>query len=417
MAERARVKVLIVHNSYQQPGGEDVVAGREAALLRQAGHEVMEYRRSNHELRALSPWGKLTFPKQVIWAGESVRDLRALIHEEKPQVAHFHNTFLMISPSAYQVCQEMSIPVVQTLHNYRFLCPRADFFRNGHICEECLGKTPPWPGVVYGCYRGSRAQTAVVATMLTVHRWLKTWDEQVDAYIALTEFARQKFIQGGLPAEKILLKPNFVDPDPGLRVGIGDYALFVGRFSPEEKVLTLLKAWQKIEGIRLKLVGGEAHELRIRQFPGEFALEKVEFLGRRTRDQVFALMKEARLLIFPSEWYEAFPLVLAEAFACGVPVVATRLGAMAEIVEEGRTGLFFTPGDSDDLSAKVQWAFAHPQEMAQMGRRARQEFEAKYTGERNREGLLNIYRIAIGRARERRGEPSASSALEPAEIG
>jgi glycosyltransferase involved in cell wall biosynthesis len=417
MAERARVKVLIVHNSYQQPGGEDVVAGREAALLRQAGHEVMEYRRSNHELRALSPWGKLTFPKQVIWAGESVRDLRALIHEEKPQIAHFHNTFLMISPSAYQVCQEMSIPVVQTLHNYRFLCPRADFFRNGHICEECLGKTPPWPGVVYGCYRGSRAQTAVVATMLTVHRWLKTWDEQVDAYIALTEFARQKFIQGGLPAEKILLKPNFVDPDPGLRVGIGDYALFVGRFSPEEKVLTLLKAWQKIEGIRLKLVGGEAHELRIRQFPGEFALEKVEFLGRRTRDQVFALMKEARLLIFPSEWYEAFPLVLAEAFACGVPVVATRLGAMAEIVEEGRTGLFFTPGDSDDLSAKVQWAFAHPQEMAQMGRRARQEFEAKYTGERNREGLLNIYRIAIGRARERRGEPSASSALEPAEIG
>jgi glycosyltransferase involved in cell wall biosynthesis len=417
MAERARVKVLIVHNSYQQPGGEDVVAGREAALLRQAGHEVMEYRRSNHELRALSPWGKLTFPKQVIWAGESVRDLRALIHREKPQIAHFHNTFLMISPSAYQVCQEMSIPVVQTLHNYRFLCPRADFFRNGHICEECLGKTPPWPGVVYGCYRGSRAQTAVVATMLTVHRWLKTWDEQVDAYIALTEFARQKFIQGGLPAEKILLKPNFVDPDPGLRVGIGDYALFVGRFSPEEKVLTLLKAWQKIEGIRLKLVGGEAHELRIRQFPGEFALEKVEFLGRRTRDQVFALMKEARLLIFPSEWYEAFPLVLAEAFACGVPVVATRLGAMAEIVEEGRTGLFFTPGDSDDLSAKVQWAFAHPQEMAQMGRRARQEFEAKYTGERNREGLLNIYRIAIGRARERRGEPSASSALEPAEIG
>jgi glycosyltransferase involved in cell wall biosynthesis len=417
MAARARVKVLIVHNSYQQPGGEDVVAGREAALLRQAGHEVMEYRRSNHELRALSPWGKLTFPKQVIWAGESVRDLRALIHEEKPQVAHFHNTFLMISPSAYQVCQEMSIPVVQTLHNYRFLCPRADFFRNGHICEECLGKTPPWPGVVYGCYRGSRAQTAVVATMLTVHRWLKTWDEQVDAYIALTEFARQKFIQGGLPAEKILLKPNFVDPDPGLRVGIGDYALFVGRFSPEEKVLTLLKAWQKIEGIRLKLVGGEAHELRIRQFPEEFALEKVEFLGRRTRDQVFALMKGARLLIFPSEWYEAFPLVLAEAFACGVPVVATRLGAMAEIVEEGRTGLFFTPGDSDDLSAKVQWAFAHPQEMAQMGRRARQEFEAKYTGERNREGLLNIYRIAIGRARERRGEPSASSALEPAEIG
>jgi glycosyltransferase involved in cell wall biosynthesis len=394
------MKVLIIHNIYQQPGGEDIVAGQEAALLRQAGHEVIEYRRSNHEITALSLWDKLTLPKQVIWSGDSVRDLRALIHEEKPHIAHFHNTFLMISPSAYHVCQEMGIPVVQTLHNYRFLCPRADFFRNGHICEECLGKTPPWPGIVYGCYHGSRAQTTVVATMLTIHRWLKTWDEQVDAYIALTEFARQKFIQGGLPAEKIMLKPNFVDPDPGMREGIGDYALFVGRFSPEKKVLTLLKAWEKIEGIPLKLVGGGAQELQIRQFPREFALEKVEFLGRRTRDQVFALMKKARVLIFPSEWYEAFPLVLAEAFACGVPVVATRLGVMAEIVEEGRTGLFFTPGDSDDLSAKVRWAFTHPQEMAQMGRRARQEFEAKYTGERNREGLLNIYRLAIGRARE-----------------
>jgi glycosyltransferase involved in cell wall biosynthesis len=396
------MKVLIIHNSYQQPGGEDIVAGQEAALLRQAGHEVIEYRRSNHEVKALGLWDKLTLPKRVIWAGKSAQDLRALTHREKPHIAHFHNTFLMISPSAYHVCQEMGIPVVQTLHNYRFLCPRADFFRNGHVCEDCLGKTPPWPGIVYGCYHGSRVQTAVVAAMLTVHRWLKTWDEQVDAYIALTEFARQKFIQGGLPAEKIMLKPNFVDPDPGMREGTGDYALFVGRFSPEKKVMTLLKAWENIEGIHLKLVGGGAQELRIRQFPREFASEKVEFLGRRTRDQVFALMKKARLLIFPSEWYEAFPLVLAEAFACGVPVVTTRLGVMAEIVEEGRTGLFFTPGDSDDLSAKVQWAFAHPQEMAQMGRRARQEFEAKYTGVRNREELLNIYRIAIGRARERR---------------
>jgi glycosyltransferase involved in cell wall biosynthesis len=199
-----------------------------------------------------------------------------------------------------------------------------------------------------------------------------------------------------------MLKPNFVDPDPGMREGMGEYALFVGRLSPEKKVLTLLKAWEKIEGIPLKLVGGEAQELEIHQLIPEFASEKVEFLGRHTRDQVFALMKKARLLIFPSEWYEAFPLVLAEAFACGVPVVATRIGVMAEIVEDGRTGLFFTPGDSDDLSAKVQWAFAHPQEMAQMARRARQEFEAKYTRERNREGLLNIYRLAIGRARERR---------------
>jgi len=395
------MKVLIIHNAYQQPGGEDVVVAQEAVLLRQAGHEVIEYRRSNHEIKALNLWNKLILSKQLIWAGDTVQDLKALIQQEKPHVAHFHNTFLMTSPSAYHVCQEMSIPVVQTLHNYRLLCPRADFFRNGRVCEECLGKTPPWPGIVHGCYRGSRAQTAVVATMLTVHRWLKTWNEQVDVYIALTEFARQKLIQGGLPAEKIVLKPNCVDPDPGMREGGGDYALFVGRLSSEKKLLTLLEAWKKLGGIPLKLVGSGPQETEIRQFTREFGLEKVEFLGQRTRDQVFTLMKKACVLISPSELYETFGLVLVEAFACGAPVIAARIGAMAEIVEDGRTGLFFTPGDPDDLSAKVAWAFTHPQEMAQMGRRARQEFEAKYTGDRNREGLLNIYRLAIDRARER----------------
>ena len=187
-----------------------------------------------------------------------------------------------------------------------------------------------------------------------------------------------------------------------MREDVGDYALFVGRFSPEQKLLTLLEAWKKFRGIPLKLVGDRPQKGKIHQLVRGVGLEKVEFLGQRTRDQVFALMKKAYLLIFPSEWYETFGLVLVEAFACGVPVVTARLGAMAEIVEDGRTGLFFTPGDPDDLSAKVEWAFTHPQEMVQMGRRGRQEFEVKYTRDRNYERLLNIYRLVIDRARERR---------------
>jgi glycosyltransferase involved in cell wall biosynthesis len=395
------MKVLIVHNTYQQPGGEDVVAAQEANLLQQAGHEVIEYRRSNHEISVLSLWNKVALAKRAIWAGDTVRDLRAVIHQEKPDVAHFHNTFVMISPSAYQACREMGIPVVQTLHNYRLFCPRADFFRDGHVCEECLGKTPPWPGIVHGCYRGSRTQTAVVATMLTVHRLLKTWDEQVDVYIALTDFARQKFIQGGLPAEKIVLKPNFVDPDPGMRESAGDYGFFVGRFAPEKKLLTLLQAWEQLPEMPLKVVGSGLQEREIRQFAQERGLANVEFLGQRPRDEVFALMKGARLVVFPSEWFETFGLVIVEAFACGVPVVAARLGAMAELVEDGRTGLLFTPGDRDDLAAKIAWAATHSQDMAQMGRRGRQEFEAKYTKDGNREMLLSVYRLAIDRAKER----------------
>jgi glycosyltransferase involved in cell wall biosynthesis len=251
---------------------------------------------------------------------------------------------------------------------------------------------------VHGCYRDSRAQTAVVAAILTFHRWLNTWDEQVDAYIALTEFARQKFIQGGLPAEKMAVKPNFVAPDPGMREDLGDYAIFVGRFSPEKKILTLLQGWRKLEGIPLKLVGGGPKQGEVHWIIQESRLANVELLGWLPRDRMFAVMKKARCLIFCSEWYETFGLTMIEAFACGVPVVATRLGAMAEIVEEGRTGLLFTPGDPDDLSVKVEWAFTHPQEMAQIGRRARQEFEAKYTADRNCEALLNIYRSAMERA-------------------
>jgi glycosyltransferase involved in cell wall biosynthesis len=394
------MKVLQVHNSYQQPGGEDVVVAQEAALLRGAGHEVIEYRRSNHDIPALSRRGRLTLPMRLIWADDVVRDLAALMQRTQPDVAHFHNTFMMISPSAYFVCQQLGVPVVQTLHNYRLLCPRADFFRDGRVCEDCLSTTLPWPGMIHGCYRGSRLQTAGVAAMLTVHRWLKTWERQVDLYIALTEFARQKFLQGGLPPDKIVLKPNFVAPDPGMRQGSGDYALFVGRCVPEKKMLTLLEAWQHVYGMPLKLVGSGLEPETVRHMIRQYRLEDVEFLGQRPREEVFALIKQARFLVFPSEWYETFGMVLIEAFACGVPVIASRLGAIEEIVQAGQTGLLFTPGDATDLAVKVRWAMDRPEALVAMGQKARQVYEAKYTAAQNYTLLLDIYTRAIRGAQQ-----------------
>jgi glycosyltransferase involved in cell wall biosynthesis len=317
-------------------------------------------------------------------------------------VAHFHNTFLRISPSAYYACRAAGVPVVQTLHNYRLLCPAATFYRAGGVCEACLGRLVPWPGVVHSCYRGSPAASGVVTAMLTTHNLLRTWTRLVDVYIALTEFARQKFIEGGLPAEKIIVNPNFVDPDPGLRESDGSYALFVGRISPEKGVRLLLRAWQGLKGKPLKIVGNGPLIDEVRAFVQQQRLECVEVLGPHPREEVLSLMKQARFLVFPSEWYECFPLTIAEAFACGVPVIASRLGAMAEIIEEGRSGLHFTPGDPEDLLAKVEWAYTHPPEMVQMGRRARQEFEAKYTAERNYERLRNVYGLAIAQARGRK---------------
>ena len=381
--------VLIVHNFYQQPGGEDAVFRAEADLLRSRGHEAVAFVEDNARLNGVNP---LKAAVDAVWSREAKRHIRRLIKENKPDVAHFHNTFLRISPAVYYACREAGVPVVQTLHNYRLVCPGALLMRDGRVCEDCLGQAVPWPGVVHGCWRGSRMQTAVVAGMLTVHRLLKTWQKQVDVYIALTEFARRKFIEGGLPAKKIVVKPNFVHPDPGEREAPGRYALFVGRLSPEKGLSTLLKAWRSLKGIPLKVVGDGPLRDQVQAFAAGYG--SVEVLGRRPHQEVIALMKGARCLVFPSEWYEGFPMTIAEAFACGVPIIVSRLGAMAEIVEDRRTGLLFEPGNAEDLAEKVAWAWAHPKEMAEMGKEARREYEAKYTAKRNYEMLMEIYEQA-----------------------
>ncbi|RME69473.1 MAG: glycosyltransferase family 1 protein, partial [Chloroflexi bacterium] len=331
----------------------------------------------------------------AVWSRESQENIRRLIREKKPDVAHFHNTFLMVSPAAYYACKEAGVPVVQTLHNYRLICPGALLMRDGRVCEECVGRAVPWPGMVHACWRGSRLQTSVVTAMLTVHRAIKTWTEQVDFYIALTEFARRKFIEGGLPADKIVVKPNFITPDPGMGDHEENYALFVGRLSPEKGVQALLRAWRRLRDVPLKVVGDGPLMKEVQEFVGREGLQEVEVPGRRPRDEVFRLMREARALVFPSEWYETFGMTIAEAFACGLPVIASRLGAMAEIVEEGRTGLLFEPGNPEDLAAKVEWAWSHPEEMAEMGREARREYTQKYTAERNYQILMDIYRRAV----------------------
>jgi glycosyltransferase involved in cell wall biosynthesis len=387
------MRILTVHNYYQQAGGEDAVFVAEAALLRRYGHEVVEYREDNGRIRAL---GRLAAAAQTIWSQPAYTALRQLMRDVQPDVTHLHNTFILVSPAAYYASREAGVPVVQTLHNYRLLCPAATLFRNGRVCEACLGKTPPWPALLHACYHHSHAQSAVSATMLTVHRWLKTWQGQVDLYVALTEFARHKFIQGGLPAEKIVVKPNFVFPDPGKREGKGDYALYVGRLSAEKGVHTLLGAWGRVCDISLWMVGDGPLLDEVVSLARRRGLRNVAVLGRVPSQDVVALMKRARLLVFPSEWYEGLPMTLLEAFACGLPVVASRLGAMAEIVEEGHTGLLFRPGDPEDLAAKVRWAVEHPEDMDRMGQDARQMYVEKYTPEKNYQMLVDIYDRAIG---------------------
>lgn len=385
------MKIVLVHNQYQSPGGEDVVFAQELKLLERAGHQVVLYQRSNQELEQHSFAQRLALPKNIISAGDSKRELARLLVSEKPQLVHIHNTFVMVSPSIYTACQEANIPVIQTLHNYRLLCPAASLFRDGRVCEECIQHNL-WRSVRYGCYRDSRWSTSAVALMLAVHRNQHTWDRKVNTYIALTEFARQKFVEGGLPADRIFVKPNFVHPDPGMRVGSRDYAVYAGRLSPEKGVSTLMAAWERLrDRPKLLIIGDGPERQRLESQVAERGLKDVSFLGHLTREETIATIGKARCLVVPSECYETFLLAIIEAFACGTPVICSRMGAMEEIVSDRRFGLHFTGGDSADLAAKVEWAWGHPDEMQVMGQQARREYEAKYTAERNYDILESIY--------------------------
>jgi glycosyltransferase involved in cell wall biosynthesis len=390
------MKILYIYNLYQQPGGENHYVESEPRLMKGRGHAVVIYNRDNSEIRDFSWWRKGALLWQASWSRQSFREVRSLIRRERPDVAHVHNTLTLVTPSVYYACREEGVPVVQTLHNYRLLCPAATFLRDGKVCEACLGRSVPWPGVVHACYRDSRAATAAVAAMLAVHRAMGTWREKVDVYVALTEFARRKFIEGGLPAERIVVKPNFVAPDPGPKQGPGEYAVYVGRLAEEKGLRVLLGAWGRLsETIPLRIAGDGPLKEELAKEIGAKELRGVEMPGQVSPEEIVTLMRGARFLVFPSVWFEGFPLTIAEAFACGVPVIASRLGSMAEIVTDGRTGLHFTPGDTDDLAAKVDWAWSHPEAMSEMGRAARAEYEAKYTAERNYHLLMDIYQRAM----------------------
>lgn len=390
-----KMKVLIVHNAYQEAGGEDIVFEQERRLLARNGHQVVTYERSNHELEAYSKLQRVGMLKQIISAKDSKPEILEILRTVRPHLAHVHNTFMMISPSVYEVCKEEGVPVIQTLHNYRLLCPAAILYRNGHVCEECR-EHGLLRSICHGCYRHSRAATAAVALMLQVHRTQRTWQDSVNGYVALTEFARQKFIEGGLPSSKIHVKPNFVYPDPGERGAAGDYALFAGRLAEGKGVSTLLAAWDLLpRSIPLLVIGEGPLRAQLEAEAQRKNMQRVRFCGRLDVTETRAAMKKAAFLIVPSVWYETFSLNIAEAFACGTPVLCSRLGAMQENVDDHRTGLHFTAGDAEDLARIVDWAWTHPTELASMGREARREYENRFTPEKNYTRLMEIYQHTV----------------------
>jgi glycosyltransferase involved in cell wall biosynthesis len=388
------MRVLVGHNYYQQPGGEDQCVEAEVAMLEAHGHTVIRYHVHNDSITGMS---RSRLALRTLWNQSAYSELQDLIRVHRPHIAHFHNTFPLISPAAYYAARAQNVGVVQTLHNFRIFCPNALLFREGQVCEECLGKNFAWPGIAHKCYRGSRVASAAVATMAGAHRALGTWRDAVDRYIALTEFSRGKLIEGGLPARKIVVKPNFVYPDPlpgGTRQA---YAVFVGRLSAEKGLDTLIKGWSLLDGrLGLKILGDGPLAPMIHEAAA--SNRAIEWLGSWPLDAVYDVLGQALCLVLPSQCYEGFPRVVVEAFAKGTPIVASKLGAMAEVVAHERTGLHFTPGDPVDLAAQIQRLVSNRIEQERLCRAARREYEQKYTAASNYRALMAIYGLALPHA-------------------
>ncbi|MBW4614353.1 MAG: glycosyltransferase family 4 protein [Desmonostoc vinosum HA7617-LM4] len=391
------MKVLLLHNRYQLAGGEDGVVQAERALLEANSHQVSLLEVSNHEIKSV--WDQLTTAVSAIYSYSAKQQVSNEITKFRPDIVHVHNFFPLLSPSIYDACLEQNIPIVQTLHNYRLACPKALLFRDNKVCEDCVSELVQWQSILYGCYRDSRIQSSVVAAMNTWHRLRRTWQERVDAYIVFTQFQKEKMVQSGLPADKFYIKPNFVFSANFINeiCQQNNYLLFVGRLSEEKGVSLLIEAYlQNNFSIPLKIVGNGPLKEKLQQKVKNTASENIiEFLGFQNQPTVMSLMHHAQFLIFPSVWYEGFPLTVAEAFACSLPIIAPKLGSMAEIVEDGVTGLHFEAGNSADLGAKIEWAINHSETMITMGKNARQVYENNYSPEANYKQLIEIYKQTI----------------------
>jgi glycosyltransferase involved in cell wall biosynthesis len=383
-------RVLVIHNRYRRgmPGGEDNAFDQEVEMLRDAGLVVQTYERSNDEVRESNPITAAATAFQMAHSRRTVRDLRRILARFRPDVAHFHNTFPLITASGYSACREAGVPVVQTLHNYRLLCTAATFYRDGSPCTLCTPRSHRL-GIKYRCYR-STTGSFFVARMLEKHWRTGVYTSLVDHYIVLTRFAVERFAAAGIDRSRISIKPNFTRhaPEPGN--GAGNYALFAGKLSPEKGLRTLLEAWSRLAHVPLKIVGTGPLDSELRARAADRGLN-VEFLGMRSRAETIKLMQDAVLLVLPSEWFEGFPLVITESYASGTPVVASRIGGLPELVRDGVTGTLFEPRDPSSLAAAVSGLWQRRDEIAPLRMACRAVFEAELSERRNLQMLLEIY--------------------------
>ena len=402
----------MLHNRYREFGGEDAVLDAESKMLQSNGVEVQVVLFDNQVERGHELLGTLEMGRHSAWSKDSARRITQICREFRPQVAHVHNFWMRMTAAAHEACQAEGVPTVQTLHNFRPLCLNAQFLRKGVICQDCLGKVP-WRGVLRRCYRNSVVSSAAVANMIMVNRRRRTWQELVDAFLVMSEHTRRQFIAGGFPAERILVKTNFIE-DPGIVATLPSSSrtiAYVGRLSPEKGVHNLLSAWATLatdKPNRLLIVGdGPARpDLQRQALQLRLTEPEVVFAGWKSREEVKTLLSSVRAWVLPSLWFEGggCPVSLVEALAAGRPVIVSALGGLSEVVEHERNGLHCLPGDLSSLAAAIARILSEDALADTLGANARQIFETRHRPAQNFQRLMEIYAFA-----QRHHEESAVS--------
>jgi glycosyltransferase involved in cell wall biosynthesis len=386
------VRILVAHSKYLSgdASGENRVVADEVELLTRAGHDVTLWAPQPPD--EPGPADRLTMGINAVWSRNSSRQLGRKIRDGRAEIVHFHNLYPMLSPAVLRSAFDHRVAVVMTLHNYRYSCLPATFFRQGAPCEDCLGKIP-WRGVVHRCYRNSLSGSATLAAALSLHRAANSFD-RVDQFLAISAFVKKMHVDAGLPGAKILVKTHFSYPMPR-RIGVGDYFLFLGRIAPEKGLESLLAAWTTEIG-RLVVAGDGPDAARLRRTapPG------VEFIGTVAADAVPGLLSSARAVVVPSKCYEGAGKVVMEAYAAGVPVVSRRIGALDEVVDHARTGLLV------DADAPENWRDALSQmnddsRNGAMGRDAHELWRRRFSPEIALREIENAYDTARGKTAQR----------------
>lgn len=388
------MKVLLVHDFYKNLGGEDIAALADRELLESRGHQVFFYTRNNKEIESYSLRQKLAFPINAVYSHRTHSEMSDVVRQFRPDIAYIQNFFPLISPSIYYTLHRLSVPIVQVVHDFRFMCPNGLLYTGGNVCERC--KSGNYLQAVYHrCYRDSYSASMVAASIIAFTRFAGALDK-ISAFVCLTEFSRTKLIEIGIPEEKTFIRPHCIDVSQiGANFGVGEYILFLGRLTPEKGIWTLVKACSQLSQFDLKVVGTGPLENDLRTYVKDKNLENIEIMGFKAGEEKWNLLLNASLVVVPSEWYETFCLVVMEAYAAGKPVIGSNLGSLPFVIEDGKSGLLFAAGDSADLREKITWLLEHGDERRKMGAYARFLAGSKYDPESVYQMLMAIFLKAI----------------------